>query len=119
MFPDALAWGDGSLPAKAPYLGPADLTPCELLSETLDPFLADLRRRANLGLVEAAGVTATGIVAGLCRSRAPEDGTVVAYAGPDTITEFADQALRDAAEQGVPIPTDAAERYWPEWSSLG
>lgn len=82
----------------------------------LDPYVADLRRRAMLGLVDSASVIATGIMAGLYRSRAPEDGTVVAYAGPDAIAELADQSLRDARELGVEIPSDAAEGYWPEWA---
>ncbi len=45
-----------------------------------------------LGLLDSASGIATGIVAGLYRSRAPADGTVVAYAGPDAIAELADQA---------------------------
>jgi hypothetical protein len=88
----------------------------ELLTVALDPYVADLRRRAMLGLVDSASVIATGIMAGLYRSRAPEDGTVVAYAGPDAIAELADQSLRDARELGVEIPSDAAEGYWPEWA---
>ncbi len=55
-------------------------------------------------------------MAGLYQSRVPADGTVVAYAGPDAIGELADRALRDANELGVAIPSEATERYWPEWA---
>ncbi|MGI8807714.1 MAG: hypothetical protein ACR2KK_07730 [Acidimicrobiales bacterium] len=91
----------------------------DLLSEAVEPFLADVRRRAVLGLVDAAVAITTGIVAGLYQSRAPEDGTVLGFAGADTISELADDAFRNACEHGVPIPPDTAERHWPEWSSLG
>jgi len=87
----------------------------DLLTEALDPFLADLRRRAALGLHDAATVLATGIVAGLYQSRVVEDGTVVAYAGTDAISELAEQTLRDALEVGVAIDSEVAERYWPDW----
>lgn len=91
----------------------------ELLGEAAEPFLDDIRRRANLGLVDAATVVTTGIVAGLYRCRAPEDGTVVAYAGPDALSELADDALQEAARRGVLLDANAAESYWPEWSALG
>lgn len=87
----------------------------DLLTETLDPFIADLRRRAALGLHDLASVLATGIVAGLYQSRVGEDGTVLAYAGTDAISELADQTLRDALDVGVAIASDVAERYWPDW----
>ncbi len=87
----------------------------DLLTETLDPFLADLRRRAALGLHDAATVLATGILAGLYQSRVAEDGTVLAYAGTDAISELADQALRDVLEVGAAIGSEVAERHWPDW----
>jgi hypothetical protein len=65
----------------------------ELLGEAIAPFVADVRRRATLGLADAAAIVVTGIVAGLYRCRASEDGTVVAYAGPDAVSELAEEAL--------------------------
>jgi len=91
----------------------------ELLGEAAEPFLDDIRRRAKLGLVDAAAFVTTGIVAGLYRCRAPEDGTVVAYAGPDALSELADDALRAAAQRGIRLDANAAESYWQEWAALG
>ena len=88
----------------------------ELVSEAVEPYMSDVRRRAALGLTDAASAIVTGIVAGLYRSRDPTDGTVVAYAGPDALTELADEAIRDATQHGVPAGVDAASRYWPQWS---
>jgi len=90
----------------------------ELVSEAVEPFIADLRRRAGLGLADAAAVVATGIVAGLYQAREPEDGTVVAYAGPDALGELADEVLNETSKLGLRLPADAAGTYWPEWEAL-
>lgn len=88
----------------------------ELLGETVEPFMIDLRRHAGLGLMDAAAAVATGIVAGCYQARDAEDGTVVAYAGPDALSELADEALQEATRLGVALPADAADEHWPEWS---
>lgn len=88
----------------------------ELLSEAIQPFMTDLRRRAALGLPDAAAAVAAGIVSGLYQSRHPDDGTVAAYAGPDAVEELADEALREAARLGVAPHQATADGYWPEWS---
>lgn len=88
----------------------------ELVSEAVESFMIDLRRRADLGLTDAAAAIAAGIVSGLYRSRGLEDGTVATYAGPDAVEELADEALREAARLGVELPPQTADDYWPEWS---
>jgi hypothetical protein len=90
----------------------------EILSEVIEPFLIDLRRRAGLGMSDAASAIATGIVAGLYQARAPEDGTVVAYAGPDALSELADEIISETTRLGVVLPPEAADQHWPEWSPL-
>ncbi len=90
----------------------------EILSEAVEPFLIDLRRRAGLGMTDAAAAIAAGIVAGLYQAREPEDGTVVAYAGPDAVSELADEIISETTRLGVALPPEAADHYWPEWSSL-
>ena len=87
----------------------------ELLEEGVEPFLADLRRRAGLGL-DAAVDVAAGIVAGLYRCREPEDGTVISYAGPDSLSELADQVVDEANKLGVELSPDVADQFWPDWS---
>jgi hypothetical protein len=91
----------------------------ELVEETIGPFLVDLRRRARLDLLDAAAGVAVGIVAGIYEVRDGDEGSVVAYAGPDALRELADEVLAEAARLGVAIPEDAPGRYWPRWSDLG
>jgi hypothetical protein len=90
----------------------------ELVDEAIAPFRSDLDRRAALGLLDAAANLAVGIIAGLYRARAPEMGTVLAYAGDDTQMEVAAEVLDRAGELGVPVPDDAADAHWPRWSDL-
>ena len=90
----------------------------ELVDEAIAPFRLDLDRRAALGLLDAAADLAVGIVAGLYRARAPEMGTVLAYAGDDTQMEVAAEILDRAAELGVTVPDDDAAAHWPRWSDL-
>ena len=110
---EALATRAGRVRGRG-YIHETDAA-CELIEETVKPFLADLRRRASVGLDDAAVVVATGIVAGLYRASGAEDGTIVGYAGPDLLSELAEAVLAEAAGLGVPVPSDAAERYWPDW----
>ncbi len=63
----------------------------DLVAEALEPFLTDVKRRATVGLPEAAAALATGIIAGLYRHREP-------------------------ADLQLELPDDAEHRYWPEWS---
>lgn len=90
----------------------------ELLEEAVEPFLADLRRRASLDLTAAATAVATGIIARLYLARDPEDGSVIAYAGPDALGQLADHVLNEATKLGLQIPADAAANHWPDWESL-
>jgi hypothetical protein len=56
-----------------------------------------------------------GIVAGHYRRREPEDGTVVAYAGPDSLSELADEVVDEANKLGVVLSPDIADQFWPDW----
>jgi hypothetical protein len=90
----------------------------ELVSEVVEPFVADVRRRAGVGLLDAAAAVAVGIVAGLYSVRDPDDGSVLAYAGPDAPGELADEVLTEADHLGVAIPDDGPGRWWPRWTDL-
>ncbi len=60
----------------------------EILEELLQPELDDLARRAALGPHDAARQIALGLLRGLASCRDDvEDGTVLAYAGPDDVLE--------------------------------
>lgn len=111
---DALATRSGRIRGRG-YVHETEAA-WEILNDAVEPFLTDLRRRASLGL-EAAGAVAAGIVAGLYRCREPKDGTVVAYAGPDSLSELADEGVDEANKLGIVLPPDVADRCWPDWSS--
>jgi hypothetical protein len=51
-----------------------------------------------------------GIVAGLYRCREPEDGTVVAYAGPDSLSELAAEVINEANRLGLVLSPDVADQ---------
>ena len=110
---DALAMRSGRIRGRG-YVHETEAA-WEILEEAVEPFLADLRRRAILGL-DAAPDVAAGIVAGLYRCREPEDGTIVAYAGPDSLSELADQVINESNRLGLVLSPDVAEQLWPDWS---
>jgi hypothetical protein len=66
-----------------------------------------MARRASLGLEDAAGRIGLGLLSGLSRCRdGVEMGTVLAYAGPDTIDELVRSVQRVMATANVRLPTD-------------
>jgi hypothetical protein len=91
----------------------------EIVEEAVEPFLADMRRRASLGLAGSAAVVATGVVAGLYMVDPPDEGSVLACAGLDVPGELADAVLDEAVRLGLDIDPDAPGRYWPRWDRLG
>lgn len=113
---DALAARAGRVPGQG-YVHEFEAA-WELLEETLEPFRADLQRRAALDVNEAATDMAVGIVAGLHRVREAEMGTVLAYAREDAVLELAVGVLHLAATLGVVIPGDAPDEHWPSWTDL-
>jgi len=110
---DALATRSGRIRGRG-YVHETEAA-WEIVNDAVEPFVADLRRRASLGL-EAAITVSAGIVTGLYRCREPEDGTVVAYAGPDSLSQLADEVINDANRLGVVLSPDLADQFWPDWS---
>ena len=82
----------------------------ETLEELLQPELDDLTRRAALGLHEGARQMALGLLRGLanCQDNV-EDGTVLAYAGPDVTDDLAWSVRDTLAKAGVDLPDDMLE----------
>lgn len=113
---DHLATRSGRVPGRG-YVHENEAA-WELVSQAVEPFLVDLRRRARLGFTEAAIAITTGIVAGIYDARDPADGTVISYAGPDAPVELAIEVLAEAANLGLHLTADSGDR-WPDWSTLG
>jgi hypothetical protein len=88
----------------------------EILGELLQPDLDDLARRAALGLHDAASQIGLGLLRGLagCRT-AVEDGSVLAYAGPDVTDDLAWSVFDALAKARVSLPDDAPDCLPTEW----
>lgn len=86
-----LAARAGRIPGRG-YVDEAEAA-WELLEEAIEPFLADLRRRAALGFIDASASIATGTIAGLRRLQDAPDGQLIAFAGDDTIDTLTETVL--------------------------
>jgi hypothetical protein len=88
----------------------------EILEELLQPELDDLARRAALGLHDAASQIGLGLLRGLAECRtAVEDGTVLAYAGPDVTDDLAWSVSDALTKTKVSLPDDAPDSLPMEW----
>lgn len=87
----------------------------EILEELLQPKLDDLARRAALGLHDEARQLALGLLRGLANCREDvEDGTVLAYAGPDVTDDLA-WSVRDALSKAdLSLPDQVLEDLSPD-----
>lgn len=88
---EELAGRAGRVPGRG-YVHETDAA-WELLEEALEPFLADMRRHAELGFVESAASIAAGILAGLGRLHRAPDGQLIAFAGDDAIDALTETVL--------------------------
>lgn len=72
----------------------------ELLEETLEPFLTDIRLRADLGFVDAATTLIAGTVTGL---HGAAGGSLIAFAGDDAIDALTDTIICLADDIGLKL----------------
>lgn len=90
----------------------------EILEELLRPELDDLSRRAALGLHDAARQLALGLLRGLANCREDvDDGTVLAYAGPDVTDDLAWSVRDTLTKAGLNLPDDILEDPSPDSDS--
>jgi len=80
------------------YVEPTDAA-WELLEEAVEDFLADMRRRVECGLKEAAVVMCHGIVAGLYRAKEKDSDGPLGWA-PDFPAEEAGHAIAELLRAG-------------------
>lgn len=111
--PDQLAYRAGRVRGRG-YVHENEAA-YEILEELLQPELDDLTRRAGLGLHDAARQVAIGLLRGLANCQGNvEDGTVLAYAGPD-VTDSLTWSVRDTvAKAGLDLPDDVLEDPVPD-----
>lgn len=90
----------------------------EILEELLQPELDDLSRRAALGLHDAAGQLALGLLRGLANCHEDVDGgTVLAYAGPDMSDDLAWSVRDTPTKAGLKLPDEVLEDLSPDSDS--
>lgn len=89
----------------------------ELLDEELQPFLDDLVRRGELGMVPAAVELAVGILLGLYRCRDGLGESLLEYT-PDYAGERASDVVEQCRKLAVPLPVDELLDLVPEWSAM-
>jgi hypothetical protein len=89
----------------------------DLLEETIEPFLRDIARRADLGMGDAALAIGFGVLAGLYECRlSPEDGSVLAWAPADeAMPELAAEVVSALGKADLAMPADALNEICPEW----
>jgi len=92
------------------YVGPGEAAE-ELLEEAMEPFFADMKRKVELGLADAAQVVCLGIVTGLYEAKDVEsDGPVVTLGwAPDFPSEEACSAVVELLH-AFPKPERASVR---------
>jgi hypothetical protein len=87
----------------------------ELVEAAMSPIVEDVRRRARLGMHDAAGQLTLGVLAGLYRCRDAPEGSVLAYAGEDTPSELARWIAGEVTSAVVELqPADLAAAC-PDW----
>lgn len=99
----------------------------ELLEEALEPFIADMKRRREIGLEEEARELCQGILLGLYRLRDGGGSDIVGWA-PDFPAETAGDVLEiwtgegkkktgpaSPARRGAPIARAFVDEHLPEW----
>lgn len=115
----AIATRVGKQPFGGGYVEPGEAA-SEVLEETLEPFLDDLRRTAAAGFPDAALELGYALLAGLYRLRV--------VAGPDTLIGWAD-AEQEAWElatsvvlafddAGLEPPRDVVDALVPDWAGI-
>jgi len=86
----------------------------DLIEEAVEPWIADVERRARLGQVDAAADLVVGVVDGLRRCVPPRVETVLDWV-PDALQEVANQLVQRAEACDVVIRVDELNRISPDW----
>lgn len=96
------------------YVEPGEAA-TELVEQALVPVESDLHRCIDLGLRQTARRMLLGLVAGMHRCSNPPEGTVLAHAGPDTLTEHTRWLIDEMQQAGIELDADELEERCPQW----
>jgi hypothetical protein len=89
-----------------------------LVEEVVQPYVDDVKRRAEVGLMEAASEIGIGLLEGLSACRNPDDGSVLGYAGPETAEQLAAVAAEVMHKVGIRLPLDWFDNLPGDWSEM-
>lgn len=103
----------------------------EILEETVEPFVADMKRRLELGLEADALEICKGVVLGLYRVENAKGGDLLRYA-PDFPADAAGDAIATwrrgrgtkkpaggrRRPDGPAFPRDFVDRFVPDWGAM-
>jgi len=95
----------------------------EILEETVEPFIEDIKRQADLGLEKEALETCKGVALGLYRVEHGE-GTPIVEEAPDFPAEAAARAIEtwrtvsDGHRRPDTFPSDFVDQFVPEWKDM-
>ncbi len=87
-----------------------------LVDKALEPYLAEIRRRAELGLTNAAYAIATGVVSCLYMLRGYEHSAEHVLGGAGRLVMYARRVTDLLDELGLPLPGDILTAACPQWS---
>jgi|SRR5208283_192955 len=90
------------------YVGPGQAAQ-DLLEESLEDLLEDMKRRAELGLVSAAAAVCAGMVQGLYQARDTKSDGALGW-GPDFPGEEADYVVGEFLRARPPATRKAAQK---------
>jgi hypothetical protein len=86
-----------------------------LVDKALDPYLAEIRRRASLGLTNAAHGIATGVLSCLYLLRTYEHSAEHVLGGAGRMLTYARRVTDLLVELGIPLPEDLLLAAGPQW----
>ncbi|TMR99622.1 hypothetical protein [Nonomuraea basaltis] len=89
-----------------------------MVDEVVEPYLADLARRARVGAHAAALEIGLGLVAGLyaCREEKDNELALVHAALPDVVDHQADRVLKVLDKNDLMVPEGWMDDHCPAWA---
>jgi hypothetical protein len=90
-----------------------------LVDKALDPYIAEIRRRASLGLTNAAHSIAGGVLLGLYSLRAYEHGAEHVLGGAGRLVSYAYRVTTLLNDLNIPLPQDVLAAICPAWPLAG
>jgi hypothetical protein len=87
-----------------------------LVDKALDPYLAEIRRRAGLGLVNAAHGIASGVLTSLYDLRLYEHSDEHVLGGAGRLADYGRRVTALLDDLGIPLPQEMLIEACPTWA---